>query len=122
MLKILPNGSNRLDLELSGKLDAVQMEVALDEFSNLSAGFENATLLYEIADFQMPTLSALGVEFSRLPALLGVMRRFRKVAVLTDTTWLKKVSEWEGALYPGLEIKSFGRAERAAAEAWLAAP
>ena len=30
--------------------------------------------------------------------MLGLMRRFKKAAVLTDKTWLKKVSEFEGAL------------------------
>ena len=51
--------------------------------------------------------------------MLGLMRRFKKAAVLTDKTWLKKVSEFEGALIPGLEIKAFQLNKREAAEAWL---
>ena len=31
MFKVTPNGKNRLDIELSGKLDAEDMKVALDE-------------------------------------------------------------------------------------------
>ena len=53
--------------------------------------------------------------------MLGLMRRFKKAAVLTDKTWLKKVSEFEGALIPGLEIKAYQLEEREAAEAWLSA-
>jgi hypothetical protein len=37
-----------------------------------------------------------------LPAMFGLMKKFDRAAVLTDKTWLKKVSEFEGALYPGL--------------------
>jgi len=38
---------------------------------------------------------------------------------LTDKVWLKKVSEFKGALSPGLEIKAFDRSQKAEAEAWL---
>ena len=73
-------------------------------------------------DFKLPSPSAIAIEFGRLPSMLGVMRRrFRKAAVLTDRNWLKKVSEFEGALIPGLEIKAFQLDEREAAEAWLIA-
>jgi hypothetical protein len=40
--------------------------------------------------------------------------------VLTDKIWIKKVSEIEGALIPGLEIKAFDRDQKEAADAWLA--
>jgi hypothetical protein len=33
--------------------------------------------------------------------------------------WLKKVSEFEGALFPGLEIKAFDTDQKVEAEAWL---
>jgi hypothetical protein len=37
------------------------------------------------------------------------MKKFDRVAVLTDTYWLKRASEFGGALYPELEIKAFDR-------------
>ena len=39
--------------------------------------------------------------------MLGLMKKFDRAAVLTDKTWLKKISEFKGALFPGLEIKAF---------------
>lgn len=51
--------------------------------------------------------------------MLGLMKKFNRAAVLSDKTWLKKVSELEGLLYPGLEIKAFRRDQKAQAEAWL---
>jgi len=120
MFKVTRNGTNRLDIEMSGKLDAESMSAALDELVSKSENIENGTMLYDIVDFHLPSLSAIGIEFSRLPSMLGLMKRFNRAAVLTDKTWLKKVSELEGALYPGLEIKAFNRDQKAEAEAWLA--
>ena len=34
MFKITPNGTNRLDIELSGKLNTEEMTVALDELTD----------------------------------------------------------------------------------------
>ena len=76
-------------------------------------------MLYEIIDFHLPSLGAIAIEFSRLPAMFGLIKKFDRVAVLTDKTWLKKASELEGVLIPNLEIKAFSREQREEAEAWL---
>jgi len=119
MLKVIPNGKNRLDIELSGSLNAEAMKAGVDELISKSGGIENGKMLYNIIDFHLPTLSAIGAEFARLPALFELMKKFDRVAVLTDTSWLKKASEFEGALYPGLEIKAFDRDRKKEAQAWL---
>jgi hypothetical protein len=120
MFKITPNGINRLDIEMSGKLNTEDMKIALDDLVGKSANIENGKMLYDIIDFHFPSLGAIGVEFSRLPSMFGLMRKFNRAAVLTNKTWLKKASELEGILIPGLEIKAFDRDQKAEAEAWLA--
>ncbi len=66
MFKVIESGSNRLDIEMSGKLDAESMTVVLDELVSKSENIENGKMLYVIIDFQLPTLSAIGIELSRL--------------------------------------------------------
>ena len=119
MFKVIQNGMNRLDIEMSGKLDADEMKIALDELVSKSKNIENGKMLYEVIDFHLPSLAAIGIEFSRLPLMFGLMKKFDRVAVLTDKAWLKKISELEGAFYPGLEIKAFSIDQKAEAEAWL---
>jgi len=119
MFKVTESGTNRLDIEMSGKLDSESMKVALDELVSKSKNIENGKLLYVIIDFQLPTLGAIGIEFSRLPSMFGLMKKFNRAAVLTDKTWLKKVSEFEGALFPGLEIRAFNMDQKSEAETWL---
>jgi len=119
MLKVIRHSNNRLDIVLTGKLDANEVKIALDELESKAQGIENGQMLYEVIDFQLPTAGAIGVEFSRLPAMPGLVKKFSRAAVLTDKTWLKKVSEFKGMFYPGLEIKAFDRNQKAQAEAWL---
>lgn len=119
MFTVIQHGIDRLDIELSGKLNADDMKVALDELVNKSKDIEAGKMLYTIVDFHLPSLGAIGIEFSRLPEMFGLMKKFDRAAVLTDKTWLKTVSELEGMLYPGLEIKAFGLDQKEEAIAWL---
>ena len=119
MFKVNRIGTNRLDIAMSGKLGTEEMIRALDELVHKSQHIENGKMLYEIIDFHPPSLGAIAIEFSRLPSMFGLLKKFDRAAVLTDKRWLKKVSELEGALFPGLEIKAFDRHQKAHAEAWL---
>lgn len=119
MFRVMQNGLNRLDIELSGKLNSAEMKIALDDLVQKSQDIEKGKMLYDIIDFHLPSLGAIGIEFSRLPSMFGLLKKFDRAAVLTDKTWLKKVSEFEGALFPGLEIKAFDRNQKKEAEAWL---
>lgn len=119
MFKVEKKGMNRLDLQLSGKLDTEEMKIALDELVSKSENIEHGKMLYDVIDFHLPSLGAIGIEFSRLPSMFGLLKKFDRAAVLTNKTWLKKVSEFEGALLPGLEIKAFNRDQKEEAEAWL---
>lgn len=120
MLTITKPSANRVDIELSGSVDAEVMRTALDELIAKSDDVTNGRMLYTIPEFAMPTLGAIGVELARMPKLFGLLGKFDRCAVLSDAGWLRKAAEVEGALFPGIEIKSFELAETAEAEAWLA--
>lgn len=120
MFEISVKSSNRVDIEFSGKLNSDDMKAALDDLANKTKDVEHGKMLYRIGDFNLPTLGAIGVELSRLPALFRLIRKFDRVAVLVDKNWIKKASEIEGALIPGLQIKAFDRNAEAEAETWLA--
>ena len=119
MFKVARVDESRLDIEMSGKLNSEQMKIVLDEIVGKSEGIENGRMLYDVVDYHLPSLGAIGIEFLLLPSMLGLMKKFDRAAVLTDKAWLKKVSEIEEALYPGLEIKAFSRYQKVEAEAWL---
>ncbi|MDD2390958.1 MAG: STAS/SEC14 domain-containing protein [Desulfobacterales bacterium] len=119
MFKITKKGTHRLDIELSGKLNSEEMQIALDELVDKSRGIENGKMLYDVIDFHLPSLSAIAIEFSRLPMMFGLIKKFDRAAVLSDKNWIKKISEFEGMIVPGLEIKAFNRYQKEVAEVWL---
>lgn len=119
MLKITKPSANRVDIELSGALDADAMRSGLDALIAASEGVTGGRMLYRISDFALPTLGAIGVEMARLPGLFGLLSKFDKCAVLCDTPWMRQAANIEGALFPGIDIKSFEFAQVQQAEAWL---
>lgn len=60
MFKVIANGDNRLDIEMSEELDVASMKVALDELVRKSEHIVKARMLYVVRDVQLPTLGAIG--------------------------------------------------------------
>ncbi|MBB5351031.1 hypothetical protein HNR46_001265 [Haloferula luteola] len=121
MFKVHRTG-NHLDFTFGGRLEASEMKEVLDEFTAQAEGIENGTMLIRIEHFEMPSRQAIALEFARLPKMLGILRRFRRAAVVADETWIRRISQWESMLIPGLEIQSFPPGEETAASTWLTRP
>ena len=119
MLTITKPSDNRVDLDLTGTLDAETMRNALSELIEKSEGVSGGRMLYKISDFAFPTLGAIGVEMGYLPKLFDLLGKFDKCAVLSDAAWIRNAAELEGRMFPGIEIKAFAMDNSAAAEAWL---
>jgi len=119
MLTVSKPSPNRVDIELSGTLDAETMRTALEDLIAKSEDVTNGRMLYTIPEFAMPTLGALGVELQFLPKLFGLLGKFDRCAVLSDASWIRTAAEIEGALFPGITIKSFELDNLEAAETWL---
>jgi hypothetical protein len=120
MIKVTKQNPARVDVSISGTLDADMMREGLDDLFAKVEGITDGQMLYTITDIAMPTLGAIGVEMEKLPKLFGLLGKISKCAVQADAAWVRKVAAFEGALLPGMTIKSFEISERAAAEAWLA--
>lgn len=112
-------GDRRIDVDVSGKLDASEMRFALDELLRKSEGISHGQMLCRIGEFDLPTLGAVGVELSRIPQLFRFIRRFDRCAVVSGKEWLRKASEIEGTLIPGLTVKAFDEQLSTEAHCWL---
>lgn len=108
-----------VNLTISGPIDSDQMRAGLEAFLACLTDGNKTDFLYTISNFEVPSLKAIGVEFTYVPLLMASLRKIGKVAVVSDQAWLRTAAEVEGKLIPGLTIESFRLEDRAAAEAWL---
>lgn len=120
MLTVKKPSDNRLDVELSAILDADMMRAGLDDLLEKSKDIVGGVMMYKIPSFSIPTGGAMAIEMMRLPQLFQLIGHFDRCAVLTDIAWIRTAAEVEGAILPGLKIKSFETKDEAAAETWLA--
>ncbi|MBB5514921.1 hypothetical protein FHS89_000927 [Rubricella aquisinus] len=121
MLTTTRVSDNRVDLVLDGPLDGPAMAAVLDDLLDKTDGMAHGQALYTITDFQWPTGGALLVELAYMPRLFALIHRIDRCAVLCDTDWIKRAAEIEGAMIPGITIKTFALNEAEAAEMWLTA-
>lgn len=119
MLKIEQEKDGTFVIEVSGKIDAGEMEKGLSSFIEDTQALEGGKLLYKITNFELPTLGAMVVEMRMIPELFALIRRFDKAAVIADASWIRSMAEWEGMLFPGFEIKSFMPGHEKEARSWL---
>jgi hypothetical protein len=66
VFKVTPNGINRIDIAISGKLNLDDMKIALDELVSKSQKINNGQVLYKISDYYPPPLGAIQFELSRI--------------------------------------------------------
>jgi hypothetical protein len=119
MLTVNVKEANIISIEINGDIDAETMESGLNRLLELCDDLEQVRLLYRITQFKMPSLAALGVKFKILPKLFKLLGKIDHAAVLTDEGWIAKAAEIEGAIIPGLEIRSFSMEEEEAAMSYL---
>lgn len=119
MFRVTRVAPDRIDVILSGRLDSDAMRAALDDLLFKSEGINHGRMLYRIDECDLPTLGAVAVELSRLPQLFRFIRRFDRCAVIAGKDWLRRISEVEGLLIPGLTIKAFDLHQESDALTWL---
>ncbi len=122
MLTVRKTAPNRIDLTLDGKLDDAEMMAGLEALIAGLVDVESGVMMYRIKNFTMPSLGALTAEIMNLPSIWRMLERIDRCAVISDIGWIRVAAELEGAVIPGLAIKSFKPDDEPAAEAWLNDP
>lgn len=80
MIKVERVSNNRLDVEMSGKLNSEEMKRALDDLIDKSEGIEDGKMLYDVVEYHLPSLGAIAIELYHLPSMLGFIRKFKRAA------------------------------------------
>lgn len=119
MITVNPADHERIDITVEGSVTKEDMQGFLDQFSAIAERMERGHILFTVTDFHWPSLGAIGFEITHLGQFLRAYRHFERAAVICDTAWIRKVSEWEGHLFSWIEIKAFTPDELELATNWL---
>ena len=122
MLDLLPSpGPDVVAFRASGKITTGDIERAWASMDAALDEAESIGLYAEITDLGGFTLDALLKDIQMGLKQLGHLSRFQRVAVVTDTKWIRTLADVEDKLFPGIDLRTFALAEQDAAMAWLTA-
>ena len=99
MFTVTRVSDSRINLTIKGKITGPEMASGLTELLALSEGFEKGVMLYRIEGFKWPAFNALMAEAIRIPKLFGLLKRFGKIALVSDKAWVRRAAAIEGAFF-----------------------
>lgn len=80
---------------------------------------ERTHVFVEIDSFSGIDWRAVGSHVPRALPMLGNLKRFGRIAVVSDDPWIRRLTRIESALLPGISYEVFRSAERRQALAWV---
>ncbi len=112
-------GDGVVGVRASGKVSSEDYANVLDPaVAKATAGGKKARLLYELgSDFEGYEAGAV---FADAKLGMGSFSSFSKIAVVTDTDWIRHAVHLFGPLIPG-DVRVFATSESSAARTWIAA-
>lgn len=123
MLRLYPDvPPHVVAFEIDGTVTAPDLDDLYAAVEKAMDGKGPVHLYGEIHGIGGLTLDALGSNFKRGIALLPRIGRVDRYAVVTDKSWITTMAQLEGALIPGLEVKTWSVAHRDEALAWASEP
>jgi hypothetical protein len=119
MIEYLPSTGEVIALKISGRLLREELEEIVARVEASLAKYEKTHLFVEIEDFWGVDVTALPGYLPRAAAMLGELRRFGRIAIVSDLRWIRWATKLESALLPHISYETFTADERHRALAWV---
>lgn len=119
MLNFLASKENVIAAEVGGRLSRAEMEELLDRVEAAVETNDETHLFCAIADYDGFETGGFAQMMSRGWKLVGKREKLGRIAIVTDTGWLRWATRIESALIPGISYETFTMDERDRALAWV---
>ena len=106
-------------MSITGNIKPESMTQGLDWIHELDAEDDDFNLRIDMAQSEFDDLAAISAEFKRVATVLRHSKSAKKCALMTDSMFLRNSAKVEGAVIPGLEVRTFDLDEATPAERWL---
>ncbi len=122
MLEFISTSNHVVAFRISGKVTAEEFERIIGALDETIDQRGSAAIYVEILDIAGMTLKAFLKDIRYGFRQIGHLERFTRSAVVTDRKWLQTVADWEGKLFPGIEVRGFEQDASDEAMQWVAEP
>lgn len=119
MIQSIESSADVMVIKISGKLMRDELLPLIDRLEQSLAEREQTHIYVEVEDFSGIEPAALPDYLPRAAAMLGKLRRFGRVAVVSDLRWIRWATKVESALLPHISYETFTSDERHRALAWV---
>jgi hypothetical protein len=121
VLEVLPSPEHVVVLHVSGQVDKDDIERGIAAVEEALAHQERIALYAEISMSGM-TPGGFARDLGYGLRHLRELRRFARMAVVTEQEWMRRIAQVQGRILPQIEIRTFAPGERDAAPTWVARP
>lgn len=119
MIQAIESSDDVLAIKITGKLIRDELLGLIERLERSLEQREKTHIFVEIEDFSGIDVTALPDYLPRAAAMLGKLRRFGRIAVVSDLTWIRWATKIESALLPHISYETFTGDERHRALAWV---
>lgn len=118
-IEILPSAPGVIAIRLQGKLAHEEVLRLIDLLESSVATNEKTHVFAEAIDISGLDVRHIPEYLRRGGPMLGKLKRFGRIAVVSDQRWLRTVARIESAILPNISYEIFDPDERERALAWV---
>jgi SpoIIAA-like len=121
VLEVLPGAEHVVSMRVSGRIEKEDMERGIAAVEKALARQDRIALYAEVAMSGM-TPGAFARDLGYGLRHLGELRRFARMAVVTEHEWVRRIVQMQGRILPQMEVRTFTAGDRDEALTWVAQP
>ena len=118
-LEVLPSTHDVIAVRIDGKLDHASLQRVMDMVEQSLSDRDETHMFIEAIGFGGFEAAHLGEYVRRALPLLGKLKRFGRIAVVSDQAWVRAAARIESALLPNIGYEVYDIGEREQALAWV---
>ena len=119
MLEFLPSADDVIGIRIGGHISQSEIDQLLDRVEEALEANEKTHLYIEAESYDGFDKAGFAQQMSRSWRMISKLDRFGRVAVVSDTSWIRWAARIESALLPGISYETFTMEERDQALAWV---
>lgn len=93
-----------------GNVSELDLKTVFDELDRKQTFYEKVNLYEEIESSNRVEMAAIKHKISQL--ITHAMPKIKKIAIMTDTSWLTRTAKLEDKIFKKIDIRAFAVAEK----------